>query len=169
MGRSSGWLYRVEQMNQLNGALHCGHENLSNTPQGTYPLPETNKSFLTSPDTVAKHLFPLDFSLIRKTTKAKREQWAALNLRQHWADEEWMRGHLRVAGILVTVSVEPATEPRIKAKLRQVGVFGKEIKEATGMTVNKYLKSNPNLPLWAALALILESTGRFTPADERMV
>ena len=79
-----------------------------------------------------------------------------------------MRGHLRVAGILVTVSVEPATEPRIKAKLRQVGVFGKEIKEATGMTVNEYLKSNPNLPLWAGLALILESTGRFTPTDERM-
>lgn len=168
MGRSSGWLYRVEQMNQLNGALHCGHENLSNTPQGTYPLPDTNKSFLTSPDTVAKHLFSLDFNLIRQATLAKREQWASLNLRQSWADEEWMRGHLRVAGILVTVSVEPATEPRIKAKLRQVGVFGKEIKEATGMTVNKYLKSNPNLPLWAGLALILESTGRFTPTDERM-
>ena len=93
----------------------------------------------------------------------------SLNLRQHWADEEWMRGHLRVAGILVTVSVEPATEARIKAKLHQVGVFAKEIKAATGMTVNKYLKSNPNLPLWAALALILESTGRFTPADERVV
>ena len=169
MGRSSGWLYRVEQMNQLNGALHCGHENLSNTPQGTYPLPDTNKSFLTSPDTVAKHLLTIDFHLIRKTTKVKRKQWASMKLRQHWADEKWMRGHLRVAGIRVSVSAEPATEPRIKAKLRQVGVFGKEIKEATGMTVNKYLKSNPNLPLWAALALILESTGRFTPADERMV
>ena len=168
MGRSSGWLYRVEQMNQLNGALHCGHENLSNIHQGTHPLPDTNKPFLTSPAPVAKPLFPLDYGLIRKATKTKREQWASLNLRQDWADEEWMRGHLRMAGIRVSVSVEPATETRVNANLRSVGVFANEIKEATGMTVNKYLKSNPNLPLWAALALILESTGRFTPADERM-
>lgn len=31
------------------------------------------------------------------------------------------------------------------------------------MPLGRFLEVNPKLPLWAALALVLESTGKFTP------
>lgn len=99
----------------------------------------------------------------RAAAHAKRQQWAALNLRQQWADEDFMRGHLRVAGIRITVNSEPATAKRVKAKLREVGVHSPEVQTAVGMSLPKWLAANPRLPLWAALALVLEGTGRFTP------
>jgi len=74
-----------------------------------------------------------------------------------------MRGHLKVAGVRVAASTEPATVSRIKAKLRAVGVQSSEVQEAVGMPLGRFLKANPRLPLWAALALVLESIGRFTP------
>jgi hypothetical protein len=74
-----------------------------------------------------------------------------------------MRGHLKVAGVKVAVSPEPATTQRMKAKLRAVGIHSPEIQEAIGMTLGRFLEVNPGLPLWAALALVLESIGRFTP------
>ena len=101
----------------------------------------------------------------RAAAHAKRQQWAALNLRQQWADEDFMRGHLRVAGIRITVNSEPATVKRVKAKLRQAGVDSPEAQAAVGMSLAKWLAANPRLPLWAALALVLEGTGRFSPDD----
>ena len=74
-----------------------------------------------------------------------------------------MRDHLRMAGLRVTVSAEPATVNRVKTKLRSIGVQSPEIQAAIGMPLSRWLTSNPGLPLWAALALVLESTGRFTP------
>jgi hypothetical protein len=99
----------------------------------------------------------------RAAAQAKRDQWASLNLRQAWADEAFMRDHLRMAGLRVTVSAEPATVNRVKTKLRSVGVQSPEIQAAIGMPLSRWLASNPGLPLWAALALVLESAGRFTP------
>lgn len=101
----------------------------------------------------------------RAASQAKRQQWAALNLRQQWADEDFMRGHLRVAGIRITVNSEPATVKRVKAKLRKAGVDSPEAQASVGMSLAKWLAANPRLPLWAALALVLEGTGRFTPGD----
>lgn len=101
----------------------------------------------------------------RAAAQAKRQQWAALNLRQQWADEDFMRGHLRVAGIRITVNSEPATVKRVKAKLREVGVHSLEAQAAVGMSLPRWLAANPRLPLWAALALVLEGTGRFSPDD----
>ncbi len=105
----------------------------------------------------------LDSSKARAAAKAKRAQWATLNLRQEWADAAFMRGHLSMAGLRVNVSTEPATVNRLKTKLRSIGVHSPEIQEAIGMPLAKFLKVNPGLPLWAALALVLESVGRFTP------
>ena len=68
-----------------------------------------------------------------------------------------------MAGVKVAVSTEPATAQRMKAKLRAVGIHSPEIQEAIGMTLGRFLEVNPGLPLWAALALVLESIGRFTP------
>lgn len=101
----------------------------------------------------------------RAASQAKRQQWAALNLRQQWADEDFMRGHLRVAGIRITVNSEPATVKRVKAKLRKAGVDSPEAQAAVGMSLSKWLAANPRLPLWAALALVLEGTGRFSSED----
>jgi hypothetical protein len=95
----------------------------------------------------------------------KREQWATLNLRQHFADESFMRAHLKSAGLIVKSSAEPATVTRLKALLRKAGVNGPEIASSIGGSIAQYLGLNPMLPLWAALALLLESTGRFTPRE----
>lgn len=96
---------------------------------------------------------------------ANRKQWAALNLRQEWADGAFMRGHLRVAGVKVATSTEPATIPRMKAKLRAIGIHSPEIQDAIGVPLGRFLEVNPRLPLWAALALVLEGIGRFTPEE----
>lgn len=102
---------------------------------------------------------------MRQAIKAKRAQWAALPLRQQWADIDFMRAHLKEAGLRVNASNEPATVERMKALLRAVGVHSPEIQESVGMPLARFLETNPRMPLWAALALVLESTGRFTPAD----
>lgn len=111
----------------------------------------------------ASNLAPIDSGKAHAAAKAKRAQWATLNLRQEWADAAFMRGHLSMAGLRVNVSMEPATVNRLKTKLRSIGVHSPEIQEAIGMPLAKFLKVNPGLPLWAALALVLESVGRFTP------
>jgi hypothetical protein len=76
-----------------------------------------------------------------------------------------MRSHLRAAGISVKYSAEPATVSRLKSLLRKAGIRGPETGTAIGTDLAGYLKLNPALPLWAALALILEATGRFAAAE----
>ena len=93
--------------------------------------------------------------------RSKRDRWASLKLRQEWADETFMRAHLKAAGIVVANNAEPATEDRLRLLLKRAGVKTHEARQAVGMSLQAYLVANPNLPLWAALALVLEATGRF--------
>ena len=95
--------------------------------------------------------------------RAKREQWATLDLRQQWADEVYMRGHLRAAGVCIKYSSEPATASRLRSILRRAGVHSPEVRDSVGTDPAGYLQLNPGLPLWAAVAIVLEGTGRFTP------
>lgn len=106
---------------------------------------------------------PIDQDKAQASRIAMRHEWASLNLRQEWVDTDFMRGHLKVAGVKVASSAEPATVQRMKAKLRALGIHSPEVQEAIGMHLSRFLEVNPRLPLWAALALVLESTGRFTP------
>jgi hypothetical protein len=46
--------------------------------------------------------------------------------------------------------------------LTRAKVAGVEIKDSLGTSLAGFLKLNNRLPLWAALALVLEATGRFT-------
>lgn len=108
-------------------------------------------------------LKPIDQDKARASRLAMRHEWASLNLRQEWANTDFMRGHLRVAGVKVGASTEPATVQRMKAKLRAIGIHSPEVHEAVGMPLSRFLEVNPRLPLWAALALVLESLGTFTP------
>lgn len=101
---------------------------------------------------------------------SRREQlqhWATLDLRQDWADEAWMLEHLKAAGVRVASRQEPATVARMRAKLRAVGVLSPQIIDAIGMPLGQYLQRNPKLPLWAALALVLEALGTYTPAVKK--
>lgn len=118
----------------------------------------------------AQHQAVLDRSLQLDPTAAheahalKRAEWSTLTLRQTWADEAWMRAYLTSAGLRVKYSTEPATVPRLRSLLRRVGIQGPEFAAATGTNPAGYLSLNPGLPLWAAVALVLEASGTFAGA-----
>jgi hypothetical protein len=61
----------------------------------------------------------------------------------------------------VSDNIEPATVTRLRSLLRRAGVQGSETAASVGTDLVGFLMLNPLLPLWAAVALILESTGRF--------
>ena len=112
--------------------------------------------------------FPVgDPDAARKAYRDKRAEWAKLDLhadtrlRQIWADETFMRAHISAAGLRVSDNIEPATVTRLRSLLRKVGIQGPEIGASVGTDLVGFLKLNPLLPLWAAVALVLESTGRF--------
>ena len=128
----------------------------------TYPSPPAFRSIEGKLHPGAS-LSAYDPVVMLEAKRAKQAAWAAVELRQDWADAGWLRAHLTVAGLRVSVSAEPATVPRMKSKLRSVGVFSPEIQDAVGMTLAGFLKANPRLPLWTGLAMVLEATGRFTP------
>jgi hypothetical protein len=103
-----------------------------------------------------------DLAAIDAARAAKLAKWAALDLRQSFVDETFMRNHIRAAGLRAPNRAEPATTPRLRTQLHRAGVHAQEANEAVGATLSNYLKLNLNLPLWAALALVLEATGKFT-------
>lgn len=105
-----------------------------------------------------------DLLAARKARREKKAEWSKLSLRQDWADTVFMRDHLRAAGLQSPDRNEPATVTRLRCLLRRAGVDGPEIMACVGSTLAGYLQRNPSLPLWAALALVLEATGRFTRA-----
>ena len=111
--------------------------------------------------------FPLlDPDAAREAYLAKRAEWAKLTLRQDWPDEQYMRGHLRAAGLRSPDRAEPATVGRLRSLLRRAGIDGIETVASVGTSLAGFLTLNPSLPLWAAAALVLESVGRFTSRAE---
>lgn len=148
-------------------------ENTISTLPATYP-PATPRKPLGALE--SRPLSPIRTVAATDADRAKgraarieqRREWQAIDsnpttrLRQQWADAAWMRAHLRAAGVSVADDREPASVKRLRKKLAQAGVTVTEAHEAIGMTLCKYLRVNTRLPLWAALALIVEATGRFT-------
>lgn len=104
--------------------------------------------------------------LAREKRALKLAGWAKLHLRQNFADASWLRGQIRAAGLRAPNHLEPASVPRLRNLLKRASVTGLETREAIGTTLACYLKLNPLLPLWAALALVLEATGRFMRTGE---
>ena len=100
----------------------------------------------------------------RRAYHAKRLGWATLPLRQDFADEAFMREHIKAAGLRSPIATEPATVSRLRTHLTRAGVFAPEIQASVGTTLAGYLEMNPMLSLWAALGLVLEATGRFSTA-----
>lgn len=103
-----------------------------------------------------------DLVAANEAKQAKWAKWAALDLRQDFADEKFMRNHINAAGLRSPNSVEPATVSRLRTMLTRAKVTNPEITAILGTNLGGFLALNPSLPLWAALALVLESTGRFT-------
>ena len=95
----------------------------------------------------------------RLERQARAAEWAGLPLRQKWADEDFMRDHLRSAGVRIASNFEPATSSRLRSILRGVGIQGPETQAALGCGLDKFLTLNRALPLWAAVALVLEAVG----------
>jgi hypothetical protein len=103
-----------------------------------------------------------DLEAARIARHLKLTRWYSLNLRQTFADETFMRNHIKAAGLRSPNRVEPATVARLRSLLKRASVTGPEITASVGTTLGGFLALNPLLPLWAAVALVLESTGRFT-------
>lgn len=123
-----------------------------------HPLMIPTDSTALSP---ARTIPRLDRDAAAAARQAKREHWATLTLRQEWADEAHMRTHLKAAGIQVANNTEPASAHRMGLLLKRAGIYTAEVRECLGTTLDGFLEKNPNLPLWAAVALAVESTGRF--------
>lgn len=79
-----------------------------------------------------------------------------------------MRAHTSAAALRVSDNIEPATVTRLRSLLRRAGIHGPETAASVGTDLASFLNLNPRLPLWAALAFVLESTGRFTRTAARM-
>lgn len=101
--------------------------------------------------------------MAQEKARKNQEAWAKLTLRQTWADEAHMKGFLRRAGIWIFNMQEPATEPRLRQVLSRAGVSCAGIGKSVGLSPEGFNSANPHLPLWAAVALVLESTGRVHP------
>jgi hypothetical protein len=129
------------------------------------PTPETldgNTVHRQYPNLIPRVFSEADYQAAQEARKEKFKNWAELGLRQHFADEAWMRDHIKAAGLRAPYRGEPATATRLRGLLHHAGIHSPEIFEAVGTTLSGYLKLNPNLPLWAALALVLEATEKFT-------
>ena len=100
--------------------------------------------------------------LAREARQKQKEAWKELSLRQDFKDEAWMKAHIKAAGLHVPYYMEPATTHRLRSFLHKAGIPGVTVREAVGSTLGVYLESNRDLPLWAALALVIEATGLFT-------
>ena len=102
-----------------------------------------------------------DWAKAATARKEKAASWEFLPTRQNFVDEVFMRGIISDAGLRVGNSSEPASVSRLRSLLRRAGVSGEDAAEAVGVSVKGFLELNTNLPLWAALSMILESTGKF--------
>lgn len=100
-----------------------------------------------------------------------RNAWVRLTRRWFRSDIQHLRDYLRCAGIRIANMEEPTTYPRLLQVLRRVGVSGADITKSVGLASEGFKTTVPNLPLWAAVALVLESlsevTGRFRPQGNR--
>lgn len=97
---------------------------------------------------------------IARNRAEERERWSSLNLRQDFADEAFMRANLSAAGVRAPETAEPATPKRLVKFARRAGIRAQEFHDAVGMDAAGYLAKNPRLPLWAALAYVVELSGR---------
>ena len=141
--------------------------NLQSIHPLAIPLPlvfSESKARTAAPNGLSVAFNAGDLLAARKARQEKKAEWSKLSLRQDWADAAFMCDHLRAAGLRSPDISEPATVTRLRCLLRRAGVDGPEIMACVGSTLAGYLLRNPSLPLWAALALVLESTGRFTRA-----
>ena len=116
-----------------------------------------------SPQNTSPKIIPTgDLDAARIARQLKTTSWSKLNLRQAFADETFMRNHIKAAGLRSPNCVEPATVSRLRSMLTRAKVTGPEITASVGTNLGGFLALNPLLPLWAALALVLEATGKYT-------
>ena len=72
------------------------------------------------------------FEADHELQQSKRIEWADLDLRQTWADESFMRSHIRASGMNSPSRNEAATVIRLPCLLRRAGVMGLETRTSLG-------------------------------------
>jgi hypothetical protein len=127
------------------------------SPCGVFSTPNhAHKGLLKAPSEAAR-------TAALAARRLKLILWHSLGLRQTFADEGFMLEHFKAAGLRAPNRLEPASVPRLRQLLRRAGVSNTEAEASVGCSLRDYLKLNSDYPLWAAVALALEATGRFTP------
>ena len=84
----------------LSWLFHFGNQLIMQTVPTTHPVPYD--SFSPQNSVVKMHLRPLsdsDREAGRIARQLKLAGWAELGLRQEFADEAWMRDHIKAAGL----------------------------------------------------------------------
>lgn len=108
---------------------------------------------------------------VSEARSKNRKAWVRLTRRWFRSDIQHLLDYLHRAGIRIANMQEPTTYPRLLQVLRRVGVSGADITKSVGLVSEGFKTTVPNLPLWAAVALVLESlsevTGRFRPQGNR--
>lgn len=132
----------------------------------TVPIPyPVNSNGFSTPNSSQKVTFGAfssnDLIAAREARQLKVASWEDLKLRQDFLDADWMKSHIKAAGLRSPNLKEPATVQRLRTMLKRANVSGIEIRNSLGTNLKGYLKLNPLLPLWAALAFVLEATGKF--------
>ena len=91
----------------------------------------------------------------RRTRADKLAKWAALDLRQDFADATFMRSHIKAAGLHAPNWAEPATKSRLRSLLHRAGVDALEVNEAVGTTLSGYLKDELDVEVGGFEAVFL--------------
>lgn len=98
--------------------------------------------------------------MIKKGAEVKREkqQWAKENLKTTWEDENHWRELSKKHGYRLPVWYEPAKSKHVNRFLKAKGLEKEWYQDHTGYTNgNNEAKSNPKLPAFAQIGLLLEA------------
>ena len=90
---------------------------------------------------------------------AQRADWANVDLKQDWADKDFMLQCARQAGIKVLPPrAEPATDKRLRRFARKMGIKQADLQALIGFsTLAEFIESNPHHPLWALICHLAET------------
>lgn len=130
------------------------------TPPGGYI--EGFPSAIPATNTLPNGIPSGDLDAARLAYRLTVESWKLLETCQDFADAAFMKAHIKAAGLRVPHKLEPASTNRLRRLLNRADVSPETTFETLGVNLKGYLTLNPGLPLWAALAWILEATGKFT-------
>lgn len=127
-------------------------------------LVPVNTNGYPNPKSAQKDTFEaFSYDELKKAREARRLKvagWDDLKLCQDFLDEDWMKNQIKPAGLRTPKQNKPPTVSRLCAMLRRANTIGVEVRKGIGTNLTGYLKLNPQLPLCAALTLVMEAINK---------